>query len=601
MVVQRAEAISEDRVHRAVGEAVCRIIAMAAASDPDAEATLERTAEVMVAEGARLVDGAECVVSVVAPERPSMFRVVAGYGAWAAKLVGREWPLNEELHHGRAMLGNKIIETANAPAESATPEVFAGGAIRVGRLVPLGGGHPLPDGRVTMGVIGFWRAGFEPYTGEEREIIDTFGRLAAIAMMRADARVATDRLAERMRLAAHVSAELASTLEYAEVARIVVARALEVGSADRVTLMSLDDEVVRVIDGYDVDGRVAPTGIAFPLTPHLNEALKRSQPTVETRPALQGVPRTLREQLRGVKQRATLPLRVGGQTVAILAVSRRSDRLFSEIDLENLVEIGGRAALALQNSRMYTLETQRLREHAERMRELEKVKSEFLRLASHELRSPLGVIRGYVSMIEANDLNPDDLGRAIPVIQAKIKQMSSLIEEMIETARLEEDQTQLRFATCDLRKLVEASVDSIRPSLTPLHRLTVSLPQTAVMVEVDPARIDTIVVNLLDNAIKFSPEGGRVRCEVFTTRESARVRVADHGLGIAAEDLPRMFSRFGRVVTLENSHIPGTGLGLYLSRELARKHNGDIHLRTRPGHGATFTLSLPLLPRPGRG
>jgi len=106
-------------------------------------------------------------------------------------------------------------------------------------------------------------------------------------------------------------------------------------------------------------------------------------------------------------------------------------------------------------------------------------------------------------------------------------------------------------------------------------------------------RLETIVVNLIDNALKYSPPGGAVRLAVATEDASATLRVRDQGIGIAEADLPRLFTRFGRLVTAENSHIPGTGLGLYLSREIARMHGGDITVSSALGQGSEFTLTLP--------
>jgi hypothetical protein len=170
-------------------------------------------AKVLAAEGARILPGTEVVITIVPAERPDTFKVIAGEGPWARKLIGKEWPLHEGMLHGRAMIGNRIIETADAPAESAAPQVFEPGRISVGRLVPLGMGRPFPDGRVGMGVIGFWKPGSVPFSAEEREIIDTFSRMASMGLLRSEARLATNRLAERMRVAADITQELATTLD----------------------------------------------------------------------------------------------------------------------------------------------------------------------------------------------------------------------------------------------------------------------------------------------------------------------------------------------------------------------------------------------------
>jgi two-component system sensor histidine kinase SenX3 len=114
------------------------------------------------------------------------------------------------------------------------------------------------------------------------------------------------------------------------------------------------------------------------------------------------------------------------------------------------------------------------------------------------------------------------------------------------------------------------------------------------MVRADATRLATAIKNLIDNAIKYSPGGADVECRVWAAGGRATVTVRDHGLGIAAEDMDVLFTRFGRIVTAENSHILGTGLGLHLARELMRMQGGDITAISTPGEGSTFTLWLPL-------
>jgi signal transduction histidine kinase len=232
----------------------------------------------------------------------------------------------------------------------------------------------------------------------------------------------------------------------------------------------------------------------------------------------------------------------------------------------------------------------------ERLAAIEKNKTQFLNLASHELRGPLTVVRGYVSMLEGGllgDLN--ERGRkAVPVISAKVLEMNGLIEQMIEAARLEDGALMLRLEPTDLRNVVSAAVDSARPLTEERHEIRLKCPDRPVRVRVDGERIKTIVSNLVGNAVKYSPEGGPVEIELVSRGGIARVIVKDHGVGIAKEDLPILFTRFGRVSTPETDHLPGTGLGLYLGRQLARLHGGEITVESDPGRGSTFTLHLPV-------
>ena len=231
----------------------------------------------------------------------------------------------------------------------------------------------------------------------------------------------------------------------------------------------------------------------------------------------------------------------------------------------------------------------------ERMAAIEKGKSEFLNLASHELRGPVTVMRGYVSMLQGGLLGHlTERGRkAAEVMAAKVLEMNEMIEEMIESARLEEGGLTLRSVETDLRDVVRKAGEIVAPLVDARHRLVLDLPERRVRVSVDPERTTTIVANLLNNALKYSPGGGDVTCQVRSRNGIARVSVTDEGLGIAPESLGLLFTRFGRVVTPETEHLKGTGLGLFLGRQLARLQGGDIAVVTAEGKGSTFTLQLP--------
>jgi signal transduction histidine kinase len=237
-----------------------------------------------------------------------------------------------------------------------------------------------------------------------------------------------------------------------------------------------------------------------------------------------------------------------------------------------------------------------LRGTAARMAALEKIKSDFLNLASHELRGPLAVLRGYLAMLSDGSLGdlPPRVRQVLPALNAKANQMAMLITQMLEAARLEDSQLQLKLEPVDLRRLVRQAVDTMGSLTAPGQSLLLGDPGREVLLVADAGRAETIVVNLIDNALKYSPGGGVVQVIVAVDGDSAMLRVRDRGIGIAAEDLPRLFTRFGRLVTAENSHIPGTGLGLYLSREIARMHGGDITVTSEVGEGSEFVLTLPL-------
>ena len=232
----------------------------------------------------------------------------------------------------------------------------------------------------------------------------------------------------------------------------------------------------------------------------------------------------------------------------------------------------------------------------ERIAALERTKTEFLNLASHELRGPLTVLRGYLAMMSAGSMGSlsKQVTEVLPVLEQKSEEMHSLVEQMIEAARLEEGRLKLHIEPGDLREIVGEAVQLTRPLAGQEHPLEFESTEQSVPVAVDRERIGTILANLLSNAIKYSPAGGQVVLSVARENGLAMVKVTDRGIGIAPEDQARLFTRFGRIENTATAHIGGTGLGLYLSRELARLHGGDLTVQSRPGAGSVFTLAVPL-------
>jgi signal transduction histidine kinase len=243
------------------------------------------------------------------------------------------------------------------------------------------------------------------------------------------------------------------------------------------------------------------------------------------------------------------------------------------------------------------LEASRLRKKADQLAGLEKAKSEFLRLASHELRGPAATLGGYLSLIEDESLGPipQRLRPVLPMLKAKAAQINLLANEMVEAARLEDGRVQLKRKRVDLCQIVRRTISTAETTATPRHRIRFDdRVGGELWVLGDILRLEIIIANLLDNAIKYSPKGGDVTAQLSTSGDVARLSVRDQGIGIAREDMARLFVRFSRVSPLTD--VPGTGLGLYLARELARLHKGEIVAESKPGEGSEFVLSLPVEP-----
>ena len=567
--------------------------------------TLDGAARFVAEHGATLIPATQCAVSIVRRRDPATFVVLAASGgSWADALPGTEWPV-EGTMHGRAMLSGLPVETDNAPDDTATPWVFTHGGIKRGRLIPLRTGTPLPDARVGMGSIGFWRVADEPFTADDRLLMDLYGQLASVTIQSAEAVHAAQTMteaasttSEQVRLLHEAADTMASTVEMESIYQQTVASAAHImatrkGKPMRAALMMVHGGVARMVAEHDATGATSAKR-EFRLDEH--EQMRRvvdQRQTVCCDVRDPGTDPGTRERLEqlGLVWSALAPVENEETVIGVLRISSRDPERFSDQQRAALEAIANVAAMAIGNVDRYRM----AHSEAQRLAELETVKSEFLRLASHELRGPLALVRGYLSMFEDGSL-PEVAGQArdvLPVMTTKLAQMSRMVDDMLETARLEDRRLHLTKRAIDLRDVVHHTIDDFSVH-TGVHSLLVDICAEPLPLEGDAGRIGTIIRNLLDNAVRYSPGGGRIAVAVRSDGDVAEVAVSDQGIGIAASDMSRLFERFGRIVTPENSHIAGTGLGLHLSRELARLHGGDIVAESEVGHGSTFRLRLPL-------
>ena len=224
---------------------------------------------------------------------------------------------------------------------------------------------------------------------------------------------------------------------------------------------------------------------------------------------------------------------------------------------------------------------------------LERAKTDFLNIASHELRGPMTVIKGYLTMLDAGalgELSPKAQS-VLPLLISKSDEVNWMIEQMIEASRLEEGRLALKKQRTDIVELTESAIEGVRMLLSG-HDLKVDLPHQAIDADVDPDRFQIVVRNLLSNAAKYSASGTDIDVEVRCDSDMASVSVSDRGVGISKADQAQLFNRFSRIETV--THVQGTGLGLWLSKEIARMHDGDLTVESQAGLGTKFTFSVPL-------
>jgi PAS domain S-box-containing protein len=238
----------------------------------------------------------------------------------------------------------------------------------------------------------------------------------------------------------------------------------------------------------------------------------------------------------------------------------------------------------------------RLARQVEALRLSDQVKSDFVSSVSHELRTPLASILGYLEILSSGEIG--DLtelqSEFLGIIDMNSHRLLSLIDDLLTLSGLESDKLAMRFEALDLRELVRGGVQAERPAFAERRQeIDVQLPGAPVQVTADTHRLGQVLDNLLANAIKFTPDGGRISVRLAAAAGVAELVVEDSGIGISENDLGRLFERFFRAGSATEQAIPGTGLGLAISKGIVEAHGGSVAVASELGRGSTFTVRLP--------
>ena len=227
------------------------------------------------------------------------------------------------------------------------------------------------------------------------------------------------------------------------------------------------------------------------------------------------------------------------------------------------------------------------------MRALE-VKEEFVASVSHELRTPLTSIHGFTSLVLERDDLPDEVRQQLAVVQRNVNRLDRLVADLLQTAQVERGLVHLERERTDIAALVRQSIEEALPAVEAAGlTLTSQVPERLVAM-VDPQRFAQVVDNLVSNAVKYTPSGGRIEVDLSVTHERVELVVLDTGIGIGARDRHHVFSRFFRTRHAAQRSIQGIGLGLSITKAIVDSHGGRIEVESEEGRGSTFRVRLPL-------
>jgi signal transduction histidine kinase len=246
---------------------------------------------------------------------------------------------------------------------------------------------------------------------------------------------------------------------------------------------------------------------------------------------------------------------------------------------EVLVEaVANQAAVALDNAKLY-----------EEIRSLNAKKDEFIGFASHELKTPLTTISGYLQLAEQS---PEMTGQFLPKINKQVTRLSAIISDLLDISKIQAGKFDLRLTEVSIQSLIKESVEAVK-QLSPKHEIKCEFPTENTVLLIDNTKMSQVLINVLTNAIKYSPDSYKIVISAVRLGDEAQISVRDWGTGIAAEHLDKIFSQFYRV-SKTSDKIQGMGLGLYFCKEILEAHHGKIWAESTEGEGTTIHISLPI-------
>jgi len=277
-----------------------------------------------------------------------------------------------------------------------------------------------------------------------------------------------------------------------------------------------------------------------------------------------------------------------GQSQEVASLAETLNRMAAELDRRI------RDAVSEQNQREAILSN--MSHDVTRLRRLENVRSDFVANVSHELKTPITSIKGFVeTLLDGAMDDPEDARRFLTIVAAQADRLNEIIEDLLTLSRLEgdTDKTGISLQPGHILDVLQAAAAICQLKAAEKNVAIELACDAALEIEINAALLEQAVVNLVDNAVKYSPDRQTVHVEVTQTPVETVIRVRDHGCGIGSDHLPRLFERFYRVDKARSRKLGGTGLGLAIVKHIAQVHGGHVTVESVPGEGSVFSLHLP--------
>ncbi len=404
------------------------------------------------------------------------------------------------------------------------------------------------------------------------------------------ARAEAEYAAERIRRLQAVTDSVLAHITLEDLLPEMLKHIRELLETDSAAVLLLSEDRQSLVMRAAIGSQEEAIGLRIPLGQGVASSIAASRAplVVDDLSAVDLVNPVLRREARSL---IGAPLIVKGELIGVIHADTTQFKRFAENDVRLLQLAADRVALAIEQRRVYEVE-QQARRQAE---EANRAKDEFLALVSHELRSPLNAILGYTRMLRSGHGDREGFNKVTGVIERSAKAQLQIIEDLLDSARIVTGKLRIEPSLVDLVPALEAALDTVR-SAAEAKGITLIANFGALPEQVlgDSTRLQQVVWNLLTNAVKFTPEGGRVELRIEGAADHIRIAVSDTGKGVEPEFLPFVFDRFRQADSSSGRRYGGLGLGLSLAKHLVELHGGTITAASEgAGRGTTFTITLP--------
>ena len=429
------------------------------------------------------------------------------------------------------------------------------------------------------------------WSTDEVRLVEAVARELRVAME--TARLFQARQSENERLLAlqRAAATLAARTDPHEVFDMILRSAVQLFGRGSASLYTWDEEagVLRLAENFDASGRMPDDAVLRPGEGVVGRVFETRQPLIiEDYQTWEGGTAVGKE--TGLHACLAVPLVRSGQALGALGIrSYDPTVLYTEDDARMLGLFGDQAAAALTTVDAFS----RQRQAVEQLERLNRAKSEFVSIVSHEFRTPLTGIQGFSEMMRDEDLTSEEMREYAGDINKDAQRLTRMINEMLDLDRMESGRMTIHPERMDLNAVIADVADRVRPN-APNHTLTLDLQRDLPQVQADRDRMTQVASNLLNNAVKYSPTGGRITMSTRVEGDQLRLDVRDEGLGIPEDALDTIFERYSRVDSLATKDIQGTGLGLPIVRQIVQLHGGKVWAESELGKGSVFHVVLPL-------